>query len=102
MTLSLVAICQEKIIQILEKSKFYGKLVNDLCKYVPDHLLEPIFKMLLSRGAINDTGLLAYLMPNRITLKICYAINIRNSVFKQIGMNCPYLVSISIHTTFTI
>lgn len=90
---SLTSICQSQIIKILEQSEFHGRLVNDLCKHVPDILLEPIFRVLLENGAITDTALLAYLLPNRITLKINQARNIRNSTFKQIGLNCPNLVS---------
>jgi len=89
---TLVSICHDKIIKLLEQSKFYGKHVNDLCKYVPTHLLEPIFVILIEKGIITDTSLLAYLVPNRTTLKINKAIQIRNSIFKQIGFNCPYLL----------
>ena len=88
---TLVSICHDKIIKILEQTKFYGKHVNDLCKYVPTHLLEPIFTILIEKGIITDTSLLAYLIPNRTTLKLHKLKHIRNSIFKQIGFNCPYL-----------
>jgi hypothetical protein len=89
---TLVSICHDKIIKILEQTKFYGKHVNDLCKYVPTHLLEPIFTILIEKGIITDTSLLAYLIPNRTTLKLHKLKHIRNSIFKQIGFNCPYLL----------
>jgi hypothetical protein len=89
---SLVRICQNQIIETLIENRFHGKLVNDLCKFVPDLLLEPIFRVLLDKGAITDTALLAFLSPNRFHLKITQARNIRNSIFKLIGLNCPNLV----------
>ena len=80
--------------ELLEKSEFHGRLVNDLCKYVPDYLLEPMFRVLLEKGVVTDTALLAYLVPNRLSLKINQARSIRNATFRQIGLNCPNLVSI--------
>lgn len=91
---SLTTICQGKIMELLEQERFHGRLVNDLCKYVPDYLLEPIFRVLLERGVVTDTALLAYLVPSRLSLKINQARSIRNSTFRQIGLNCPDLVSI--------
>lgn len=91
---SLTTICQGKIMELLEQSEFHGRLVNDLCRYVPDYLLEPIFRVLLEKGVVTDTALLAYLVPNRLSLKINQARSIRNSTFRQIGMNCPNLVCI--------
>lgn len=91
---SLTTICQGKIMELLEQSEFHGRLVNDLCRYVPDYLLEPIFRVLLEKGVVTDTALLAYLVPNRLSLKINQARSIRNSTFRQIGMNCPNLVSV--------
>ncbi len=90
---SLTSICQSKIMELLEQSEFHGRLVNDLCRYVPDLLLEPIFRVLLEKGVVTDTALLAYLVPNRLSLKINQARSIRNSTFRQIGLNCPHLVS---------
>ena len=93
---TLVSICHDKIIKILEKTNFYGRHVNDLCKYVPTHLLEPIFTILIEKGIITDTSLLAYLIPNRTTLKLHKLKHIRNSIFKQIGFNCPYLLCLDL------
>ena len=78
---------------MLEKSDFHGRMVNDLCKYVPEHLLEPIFASICLDGRITDTALMAFLAPSRTTLRVCQALSVRNSVFKQIGLNCPNLVS---------
>ena len=89
---TLTTICQGKIMDLLEQSEFHGRLVNDLCRYVPDYLLEPIFRVLLEKGVVTDTALLAYLDPSRLSLKINQARSIRNSTFRQIGMNCPNLV----------
>jgi hypothetical protein len=92
MIASLQSICQAQIIKVLEQRQFDGRLVNDLCKFVPDILLEPIFSVVLEKGVITDTALLAFLVPSRLTLKIHSARSIRNSTFKQIGLNCPDLV----------
>jgi len=93
---SLTSICQGKIMELLEKSEFHGRLVNDLCKYVPDYLLEPMFRVLLEKGVVTDTALLAYLVPNRLSLKINQARSIRNATFRQIGLNCPNLVTLDL------
>jgi len=93
---TLVSLCQTMIIGFLEKSNFDGRLINDLCKFVPDSLLEPIFKVLLERGAVTDVALMAFLVPNRLRLRVRQALKIRNSVFKQIGMNCPNLVTLDL------
>lgn len=93
MVLTLVEICQQSILRTLEESNFHGKVIKDVCKYVPDHLLEPIVEILLEKGAITDAALLAFLVPSRRKVCIRQALKIRNSVLKQIGMNCPNLVS---------
>ena len=89
---SLQSICQNEIIKVLEQREFDGRLVNDLCKYVPDVLLEPIFSVLSEKGVVTDTALLAFLVPSRLALRVHQARSIRNSTFKQIGLNCPNLV----------
>mmetsp|Transcript_22785 Transcript_22785/g.38022 ORF Transcript_22785/g.38022 Transcript_22785/m.38022 type:complete len:469 (-) Transcript_22785:381-1787(-) len=93
---TLVTICQQKIIKILEDNEFHGRLVNDLCKHVPDALLEPIFNVLLERGAVTDVALLAFLVPGRMSLRVRQALKIRNSIFKQIGLNCPNLMTLDL------
>ena len=108
---TLQSICQAEIIKVLEHREFDGRLVNDLCKYVPDFLLEPIFTVLSQKGVVTDTALLAFLVPSRISLFIHQARSIRNSTFKQIGLNCPnlvrnfivyYILLVSIFTTNTV
>lgn len=94
---SLQSICQAQIIKILEQREFDGRLVNDLCRYVPDILLEPIFSVLSEKGVVTDTALLAFLVPSRLALRIQQARTIRNSTFKQIGLNCPNLVRIDVY-----
>ena len=51
---------------------------------------------MLEKGLITDVTLLAFLVPNRHFLKINQAKQIRNSIFKQIGLNCPNLVKIDL------
>lgn len=89
---SLQSICQAQIIKVLEQRDFDARLINDLCKYVPEILLEPIFNVILEKGVITDTALMAFLVPTRLTLRIHSARSIRNNTFKQIGFNCPNLV----------
>lgn len=92
--LSLVELCQNVLLQCLEQSKFNGRMINDLCKSIPDQfLLAPIFEKLLANHCITDQALVAYLVPSRVSLRINAAPHIRNSVFKLIGLNCPHLVS---------
>lgn len=93
---SLTSICQAKVFQVLEETNFNTKLINEICKYVPNDLLDPIFEMLLERRAVTDVALVAFLVPSRYSLKINQALNIRNSVFKQIGVNCPFLIKLDL------
>ena len=48
---------------------------------------------MLERGLITDVVLLSFLVPDRRALKLNQAVKIRKSIFKQIGLNCPNLVS---------
>lgn len=91
---SLVEYCQRAILALLQEHKFSGKIVKDLCKYAPDHLLGPIFEKLIEMRSITDMALITYMVPSRLSMRVNHAINIRNSVFKLIGMNCPNLVSV--------
>ena len=69
------------------------RLINDLCKSVPDQrLLEPVLERLLERkNAITDQALLAFLVPSRTQLLVQGLQTIRNSTLKMIGYNCPNL-----------
>ena len=112
---SLQRLCQCRIVKLIERTTprgGYGRLINELCKYVPNILTEPIFEMLLEKGRvislcpsyfclrltpnclglITEASLMSFLVPSRNYLKLRQAVNIRNSIFKQIGYNCPNLV----------
>ena len=91
---TLSSICQDMIVSVLEESSCCGRTIHDLCRFVPDNLLETIFERLLARGTISETALVAFLVPNRLQLRIISATQIRKSIFKQIGYNCPHLVSV--------
>lgn len=58
--------------------------------------MEPIFEALLDRGLITEVSLLSFLVPSRYYLKLRNALNVRNSVFKQIGYNCPNLTHLDL------
>lgn len=94
---TLQSICQQRIFDLLEVQHFSTRAINELCKTIPDFLLEPIFKAMFDRGIITDVALAFYLVPDRISLKINQAVNIRKSVFKMIGLNCPNLVCITFY-----
>jgi hypothetical protein len=49
---TLLVLCEETIVRLIEKQspKCFGKLINELCKYVPNELMEPIFEKLLDKG----------------------------------------------------
>lgn len=94
---TLVSICQASLLEQLERTKFNGRMINDLCKYVLDGaLLEPIFEKILATRAITDVSLIAYLVPSRLSLKVTATPHIRNSVFKLIGLNCPHLTHVDL------
>lgn len=94
---SLQYLCQDAILAIVEKNKYHPRLINDLCKRVPHPLLDALFTSLLARNAITDVALLAFLVPDRTQLNMSKAVQIRNSTFKQISLNCPHLVSLDIY-----
>lgn len=89
---SLVKLSQDRLLAVLEECKYDARLIRDVCKYVPDNLLEPMFERLIETGKITDVPLMLYFAPGRFQIKITHAINIRNSTFKLIGLNCPNLV----------
>jgi hypothetical protein len=80
--------------RILEEGEMYVQMINELCKYLQGcpHLLEPILQFLLSRKAVTDVALLAFLVPDRLHLSITGVSSIRNSTLKMIGGNCPNMV----------
>jgi len=82
-----------------KSSSVRNRLIHDLCRYLPEHLLEPIVTVLLSmleRGLITDVILLAFLVPQRRFLKLNQAVKIRKSIFRQIGLNCPNLIKLDL------
>lgn len=80
-----------QLISTLEEHSFHPRMINDLCKQIPDFLLEPVLTTLLEKKVITDTALVAFLVPSRLKLSLSGAVQIRNSTLKQIGMNCPNL-----------
>mmetsp|Transcript_5899 Transcript_5899/g.6496 ORF Transcript_5899/g.6496 Transcript_5899/m.6496 type:complete len:517 (+) Transcript_5899:209-1759(+) len=93
---SLVTLCQQEILNLLDRNAYNSRLVKDLCKYIPEELLEPIFEKLIDNKKINDIVLMIYLSPARSKLIINNIYNIRNSIFKLIGYNCPNLISLDL------
>ena len=93
---SLEALCQEVLAD--EAAKYGSKKINELCKRVPSHLLEPILQSLLGRNQVTDVALSMFLVPSRTKLVMNGFVKIKNSTFKQIGYSCPNLVSILILT----
>ena len=88
----LSSLCQNSLIEILKADNYNPRQINDLCKYVPEYLLEPILEHILEEKVVTDIALLAFLVPSRISLKLINAVSIRNSIIKQISFNCPFLV----------
>lgn len=92
---SLLKICIEKVINILEYTNFHPQQINELCKILSNcqHILDPILELLLQKKVMTDVGLIAFLVPERLQL-VCPELScIKNSTFKMIGYNCPNLVS---------
>ena len=88
---SLVTLCQQQLISLLESNSYNSRMVKDFCKYIPEELLEPIFEKLIESKKINDMILMIYLSPNRLKLSMNNLTTIRNSIFKLIGFHCPNL-----------
>eukprot|EP01041_Mallomonas_annulata_P004023 gene4023-8012_t len=93
---SLQSICIENLIRILEQHQCHPKLINDICKWLPDHLLEPIFYHLVEKKVLTDVTLIQFLIPSRSRLHMRGTTNIMNSTLKQIGYNCPNLISLDL------
>lgn len=92
---TLLHLCINKIINILESTHFHPQQINELCKILSNcqHILDPILVQLLHKKVITDVALIAFLVPERHQL-VCPEVNsIKNSTFKMIGYNCPNLVS---------
>ena len=89
--------CIDTLITVLESHHFHPKMINDICKWLPDHFLEPIFYYLVEKKVITDVTLIQFLIPSRRELRLIGVNNILNSTLKQIGYNCPHLVSFNIH-----
>ena len=98
MVSSLQRICQKRLIDLLEETeaRYHDRLINELCKYLPEPLLEGMFEMLMNKGLITDVVLNMFLVPSRRSLKVCQALRIRNSTFKQIAYNCKSLVTLDL------
>lgn len=92
--LSLERQCQDVLIRALARTEpqFHARKINDLCKRLPGHLLEPILASLLDQNHITDVALSMFLVPERLHLNMNGIVQIKNSTFKQIGYSCPNLV----------
>ena len=90
--------CQDALILSLAKldQQYHAKKINDLCKCLPGHLLEPILASLLEQNRITDVALSMFLVPERLHLTMNGIVQIKNSTFKQIGYNSPNLVSLNL------
>ena len=88
----LESICLIRLCQLLEENKFHPKLINDLCKDLPDHHLEPILQYLIEKQVITDVTLMQFLIPSRSRLHMHGIIHIKNYTLKAIGYNCPNLL----------
>ena len=90
--------CQDALILALAKlePQFHAKKINDLCKCLPGHLLDPILASLLEQNRITDVALSMFLVPERLHLSMNGILQIKNSTFKQIGYSCPNLVSLNL------
>jgi len=91
---TLTELAIDKLKHLLGANRLQPKLINDVCKILPDHLLEPILEYLLNEKFITDVALIQFLVPSRTRLHMPGATNIMNSTIKQIGYNCPYLVKL--------
>jgi hypothetical protein len=83
---------------MIEISNYSSRLINDLCKHTPMHLLDPLLAVIVSRypQALTDSALLAFLVPSRTRLALPNAVHLRNSTLKQIAYNCRDLVSLDL------
>lgn len=68
------------------------RLINDLCKTLPEPATEPFLQLLLRDGLVTDVALLSFLMPYRTSLTLTGMCQLRNSTLKQLGYSCPNLV----------
>jgi hypothetical protein len=93
----LKTLCQLKIIKIIERNDFHPRLINDLLKAIPDHsLVEPVLERLIEKKCVTDSALIAFLVPSRTQLTMTGVTGVRNSIFRQIGYNCPNLIILNL------
>ena len=93
---SLCDLCVNEIIRILEESKFCPKLIKECCQRIPDHLAEPIFDVLQSRGLLTNETLQMFLVPFRTKIYLSKHAHLKKSALKQIGYHCRDLVSLDL------
>ena len=91
---SLVSLCQLRLLEIIEQSGHSSRLINDLCRHTPPHLLDAVLGELVARSpqALTDSALLAFLVPSRTRLMLHSCSHLRNSTLKQIGYNCSSML----------
>lgn len=92
--LSLQCISLQVIVQAVsaEEPCRRPRLINELCKTLPEPATEPFLQMLLSEGLVTDVALLSFLMPYRTCIRLTGMCQLRNSTLKQLGYLCPNLV----------
>lgn len=95
---SLSSFCLDALLRIVEANHFHPQTINDICKYLQgaQHLLNPILEFLIERKAITDVALSVFLIPDRVHLNLTNCLHIKKSTLKQIGLNCPHLLSLNL------
>lgn len=95
---TLVGLCQLRVLELLAESNYSSRLINDLCRALPMHLLDPVLAALVddNPAALTDSALLAFLVPHRVTLNLHKCNAIRNSTLKQIAYNCKDLRALNL------
>ena len=90
---SLTEICLKTLGNVLEENRSNARIINEVCKRLPSHFLDPLMEDLLQKkNVITDASLLQFLVVSRSRLLMPGVVHIRNSTLKQIGYNCPNLV----------
>lgn len=95
---SLTSMSLDTILTLVQMHKYHPQVINDLCRYLQgaQHLLNPILESLIQKKVITDVALVAFLVPDRYYLTLASCSHIKKSTLKQIGYNCPHLVSLDL------
>ena len=86
--------CIDAILRHLKEGGFDPQDINDLCRNLSpfQHILNPILEALIVMKGVTDVALLAFLIPERLTLSLQDLSFLKNSTLKMIGYNCVELV----------